>query len=137
MEADGIERFNLLVNSFQENSKDLTKLSLSILAGSLLLILSTDYVKPPRQKARYMYFLFFPAWIFISISIFFGNQITRRVPAYRFTHEDGAKKLDCFKIGEAFDWQLTCFQWAIVFFSIWLMLYLVWWIFYSRKPIKK
>jgi hypothetical protein len=137
MDTCDIYRFNALVDSFQENSKELTTLSLSILAGSLLLILSTDYVRPPRKKARYMYFLFFPAWVFISISVFFGNQITRRVPAYRFAHQDGDKKLYCFKVGEAFDWQLTCFQLSIACFSIWLMFYLVWWIFYSRKTVKK
>jgi hypothetical protein len=112
-----------------DGSSTLVGWGLTIIAASIITIVSTSYLRPSNKKIRLIYLLFIPGWMFIGLSIYFGNKISRRyiasmlVPRTDIIHEIGNK------INTEFSSQLLWFQVGLIFFSIWLLLFLLWWIF--------
>ena len=68
-----ITESNKLLN---EESNRLITWSLSIIGGSILVIISTDYVNP-KGCILYAYSLFLIGWFLLSISIHYGESLTR------------------------------------------------------------
>ena len=134
-ELSSFQRFDTLVKSFTENSTDLNKQALSVLGGSILLILSTNYIKPPVRKARLIYLLFIPAWTFLTFTLYFNNIIMRQNAAYFFSMNKEDKLGICSDINDVYANQLLAFQSSIVILAMWLTAYLIWWIFYSDNNL--
>jgi len=115
--------------SMADGSSTLVGWGLTIIAASIITIVSTSYLRPLNKKIRLIYLLFIPGWIFISLSIYFGNKISRRyIAAMLVTKTEYLDQIGE-KINTEFGSQLLYFQIGLIFFSIWLLAFLLWWIF--------
>jgi carbon starvation protein CstA len=130
-------RQDVLLKSFGDNSKELSSTALLILGGSILLILSTDYISPPSRKARFMYLLFIPAWYCLCVTIYYNNRITRSDAAYLYTSNKETKTTILENVNQFYISQLTHFQLGVFLLALWLVLYLFWWIMYAELKPKK
>jgi hypothetical protein len=125
MPADIIEGLKAIA----QESKTLVTWSLSIIGGSLLAVLSTSYFKPESVKVKLIYLLFIPGWLCLGISIYYSDEISRRLLAALFSGKAEIISNIGEKINIAFTNQLNFFGWAQVFFGVWLLTYLLWWTF--------
>lgn len=119
-----------------DGSNTLTSWSLTIIAGTILTIISTSYFRPVNLRIRSIYLLFIPGWICILISCYQNNLISRRFMAAVFTRNNGIVLKIAGQVNIAFSEQLKYFKIGILFFSIWLVLFLLWWI-YGELEVSK
>ncbi len=129
------------IKVLHEVSSSLLTWAMSIFAGSILLITSTSYFRPAKLKIRLLYLSFVPAWIFAFISIYYGNSISKRVPAAVLAGKGGTKQIEILKgiaklTNSEYGSQLVYFQLALFFLSIWLVCYLIWWIYTDQGFLK-
>lgn len=129
-----------LAKNMNEISGELKDTSLTVLAGSIILLLGSDYVKPIQSKAKLMYLLFIPAWISLAISIYFSSEIaTINACIISFKNLDDIKAL-IFEQGgiyAAYRYQSYSFLSGMLFLFIWLISYLLWWIYIENDNLKK
>lgn len=119
------------IKAYEAGASKLTSWSLSIIAGSILIVINNSYFRPLSIEHRYFYFLFLIGWILIAISLYYSFSITRRSMVKDLYIENNSFLLTILqKCNTAFKWQLKFFQWALIVFGLWLLLYLVWWICY-------
>lgn len=120
-----------LLNHFRivnEESNRLITWSLSIIGGSLLAIFSTSYIEPTGW-IKFAYLLFVFGWISISISIYFGEKVTRHyIASTAVPHPEIVKEIGR-EINASFKLQLNSFSVATGIFALWLIMVLMWWIF--------
>jgi len=106
--------------------------ALSIIGGTIATILGTSYMSPQMKSFRMIYLLFIPGWALLSISIYYGDLVSRRYIAAGFVANEQLRD-----ILRAMNTDYEMQQWtlfaAIVVLTIWLISYLVWWIFF-RPP---
>jgi hypothetical protein len=74
----------------QTLAQGLSQWSLLIVAGSLVIIVSTSYYRPSHPRVRAAYFLFIPAWLCLAISINEGIRVQRSYVAYLVGSRQGA-----------------------------------------------
>lgn len=125
-----IELTNSVVNDY---SKEFVTWSLSLLGGSILLILGTDHIKPPSKTFRLIYFIFFPAWYCLVICIHDYTKMKNASFDLNITSKIQSQLNICRDINNLYAHQINYFFYSIIFLSIWLCLYLIWWIFFSEK----
>ncbi len=65
------------IKAAYELSKSLFTTCLTIMGGSILLIVSDSYLKPKLKKGKLFYLLFMPAWIAFLTSLYYGNSTER------------------------------------------------------------
>ena len=125
------------IESYESGSAKLVTWSLSIVGGSILIIISDSYFRPSNIYHRYFYFLFLLGWIFLAISMYHAFLITRR-GMVKALYKDNPKLLTPIfeETNTSFKWQLRCFQWGLLCFGIWLVSYLTWWIFSPFPNLK-
>lgn len=116
-------------NIIAQGSISLAGWGLLIIGASIAAIVSTSYIRPLDRKARCMYLLFIPGWIFIARSIYYGDQISRRHMAALFANSENSLSNIGLAINGDFDKQLWSLQAALIIFSVWLVFFLLWWIF--------
>jgi hypothetical protein len=125
-----VERLFNCIKSIEEGSNKISTWSLSTVGGSLLAILSNEYLHPPTAKLKMIYLLFILGWLFIGISFYNGKNITSRTIASELNKNN--KELlttiftDC---NTYYSRQLRFFNFALLVFGIWLLLFLLWWVF--------
>lgn len=117
---------NKLLN---DESNRLISWSLSIIGGSILIVISTNYVNP-TGLILYAYFLFAIGWIMLAISIYYGESLTRSYIAGCTMDDTNLKMiLELGKIVDnKFAKQIRYFKLGIAPFAIWLVLFLIWFI---------
>ncbi len=117
------------------NSNTYTTWSLSIFGGSLLAILSNEYVKPLGKRSKLIYFLFIPGWFLLAQSIRCGDLIMRSSIMSSINPNNSVTAIKT--MNDHFESQISYFNYAITIFGIWLALFLLWWIFqdYVTKKI--
>jgi hypothetical protein len=103
--------------------------ALSIIGGSIATILGTSYLSPQIKRFRMVYLLFIPGWALLSISIYYGDLVSRRYIAAGFVAPEQLSDIVRAMNADYEMQQWTLFA-AIVVFIIWLISYLVWWIFF-------
>lgn len=116
------------IKSISEASNTFSTWSLTILGASILAIISTSYLRPENRAIRYVYFLFIPGWISLSISMYYGNSISRRLAASFFTKNNSVIFAIGRKMNEDFVNQMNFFKAGLTLFTLWLIIYLLWWI---------
>ena len=116
------------INSYEAGSSKLTTWSLSIVGGSLLMIVNNSYFRPPESDGRYFYFLFVAGWLLIGMSLYHSFSITRRAMVKDLYKDDFVQLTKIlYKCNAGFKWQLRFFQWGLLVFGIWLVIYLICW----------
>lgn len=125
-------RFFKTIESIENGSNKIISWSLSIVGGTLLVILSENYIKPDYQLYKLAYLLFGVGWILIGISIYNGRNITNsKMAAVLFDQKEENLKKILKNVNRYYSRQLCFFYWSLSVFGLWLILYLMWWIFGS------
>ncbi len=122
------------IESVEKGSNRIISWSLSIVGGSLLVILSESYILPSYQLYKLPYLLFGVGWILIGISIYNGRNITNsKMAAVLYDQNEDNLKEILKNVNKYYLRQLRFFNWSLVAFGLWLILYLIWWIF-GKSP---
>lgn len=118
------------------NSDKLISWCLSVVGGSLLALLGSEYTSPRSTFLRIIYFLYIPGWIFLGLSITDGINISNRSIIWLLKSSDSKLRFDILsKINQDYCSQIVHFKVGLLFFGLWLITYLFWWIF-SKELIK-
>jgi len=114
-----------------EESSRIITWSLSVIGGSILIIISTGYVNP-SGPILYAYATFAVGWVYLGLSIYYGEKATRNfiagVTAPTQDMLDNAGR----NADRNFGRQLRYFKYGLFTFSIWLILFLAWFIVYKN-----
>jgi hypothetical protein len=117
-----------------DDSRTLTGWALAIIAASIVAIASTSYLRPLSRKVRGIYLVFIPGWIFISVSVYYGDQLSRGYTAAMFARTRDRLIEIGLNMNPEFASQRTYFNIALAFFAIWLLAFILWWVFGDSKP---
>ena len=115
------------IQALSDGAKTIMTWDISIIAGSLIALLSTSYVRPVKGLSKLMYLLFIPGWIFLGFSLKYGDEINRSIIMLLMSPKSGLSNL--YEINTAYGYLLNCFRYALCFFGGWLFWYLLWFIF--------
>jgi hypothetical protein len=111
-----------------ESSMQLSTWALATAGGTMLIIVSTSYLRPKDLKWRLPFLLFIPGWIFLGLSINSGNKVDGTYLAALHIsiekHRDAALRMN-----ELCTQQQEYFLIALIFFGVWLLIYLIAWVF--------
>ena len=128
-----IDRLFNCIKSLESGSNRVSAWSLSVLGGSLLVILSNDYVHPENTNIKIAYLLFVIGWLFIGISFYNGKNIISRSIASELAKSDiNLLKTIFTKCNSYYSRQLLFFNLALLVFGIWLLVFLFWWVFGTK-----
>lgn len=116
------------LQSVVEASHLLTTWALTIVAGSVATIVGTSYLRPKNPRIRLIYLLFIPGWVGLGVSVYFGEQLSRRHIAAQLVGDDRIRAIAS-AMNSDFLNQRCALQMGLLFFALWLFLFLVWWIF--------
>lgn len=126
---DNSERLYNCLKSIELGSNRVITWSLSVLGGTLLVILNRDYLVPQKDSLKLVYLLFIVGWYFLGISIYYGNNITGTAMSSELHRGREADLLDMFKLSNSnYQKQIRYFNLALAIFGVWLLLYIIWWI---------
>lgn len=117
------------IRGVEEISKPMQGWGLLILGSSILIVISSDYIRPTR-KMRRIYLFFLPGWICILISMYFGMDISQCLVGTLMagkTDAIGIAKL-AKEANDDFGWLQFYFKLSIICFSIWLVIILFYWV---------
>lgn len=117
-------------------SQTLTGWAILIIAGSVLILVGTDYYRPERGWARKGYFFFVPAWIALALSMYSGIRVYGIYVSYLVSRAPDFLQSRNMMNDYAYK-QLFRLEVALVFFGVWLVLYLVWWICFAGAQPQK
>ncbi len=102
--------------------------ALAIFGATAVGLIGGKYLHP-TGAFRFIYLLFLPGWLFLAISIFYGERVTRRLTASAFA-KDNEERL--FQIGDAMNKdyykQQWYFQLSLLTLGAWLVCLLIWWV---------
>jgi hypothetical protein len=115
----------------QTLAQGLSQWDLLIIAGSMVMIVSTGYYRPKTLRMRLSYFLFLPAWALLALSIYRGIEIQGSYVAYIVAAHNNDKttigtiftKMNANMTSQIFDLEM-----ALLFLALWLAIYIVWWV---------
>lgn len=119
-----------------ESSTSMITWALAVGAGSVATIVSTSYFRPQQRWARIFYLLFPIGWLFLALSIYYGNSIARGGVAAQLVHEDLLVEIGA-EMNTAYIHQQWTFGVGLIAFAAWLLLYLLWWIYVQDVPKEK
>lgn len=117
------------LKTMADGSSTLVGWGLTIIGASIAIIVSTSYFRPTNQRTRMIYLLFIPGWVSISLSIYYGNRISRDYIAAALVPRNDVVRDIGNSINDEFGLQLLFLQLGLLCFSIWLLLFLLWWVF--------
>jgi hypothetical protein len=120
-----------------EESQTLMGWALTILAASIVAIVSTSYLRPGSWKARLIYLLFIPGWVCLWFSLHSGNDTSRGYRAAAFAQARPRLLEVGGGMNHDFSKQLRYFEVSIAFFSLWLLGFIVWWVFFQKPGTKQ
>jgi phage shock protein PspC (stress-responsive transcriptional regulator) len=116
----------------QTLAQSLSQWGLLIIAGSLVIVVSTSYRRPQNQKVRAAYFLFIPMWCCLAVSIYQGIMVQRSYVAYlvasRATPQEKTLNSIAEEITNATRIQIGSLEISLLIGAVWLLIYIVWWI---------
>jgi hypothetical protein len=121
----------------QTLAQGLSQWDLLILAGSLVIVISTSYYRPKDRRMRAAYFLFIPTWWYLASSVYQGISVQRSYVAYLVASRGPQQPKLLEQIAEnmtsATRSQILTLEIALVFAGIWLLTYILWWVFTTQS----
>jgi hypothetical protein len=125
---------NEAIKQIVESSDKIVTWSLTVLGGSVAILLGTSYIRPRSRLMRLSYLLFIPGWASLGLSFQSGNSIANRSIMF-FLESNNSELVNkiLYKINDDYREQLTYFYIGLFIFGVWLCTYLFWWIFSSFK----
>jgi len=129
-EQKGIKQLFETIESVEQGSSRVTTWSLSVIGGSLIVLMNSEYIQPKEEYFKYSYLLFIIGWLLLAVSISYSKRITGRKMAATLNANDNVSlKKILMKVNNQYANQLQCFNWALGIFGLWLILYFTWRIF--------
>jgi hypothetical protein len=108
--------------------------ALLILGGTLAVMLSNSYRKPPFPY-RLIFLIVFPSLGCLIYALERGSHVQATYAALLLRPRTDAVAHQQFsEANTALAAQVQWFEIAVVLLAIWLALYLIWWIFLDRQP---
>lgn len=128
--SKGFQVFKEATKLIQEESNRLITWALTILGATILFVSSASNYFHPAGYFKYTYILYFLGWLFLIISIYFGEELTRRFIAGMWQDESKISLISQIKlkINRNFKLQLDFFKYAVLVFSVWIFIFLYWFI---------
>lgn len=117
------------LKTVNEESNRIISWSLLIIGGSILAILQKDYLKLIDYK--WLYFIYILGWIFLCISIYWGQRVTRSYLASMFVLPGLIEGISE-ETNKRFKRQLTWFMGGVAIFAVWMITFLTIWIFNGK-----
>ena len=126
---DAYTKFSASNKLMNDESNRLVTWSLSIIGGTILMIVSSSYIQP-KGKIVLIYILFIVGWISLGLSIFFGEMLTRIYIAGSYANNNDKERIK--KIGlevqKKFNLQVIFFLVGVITFGLWLISFLIYFI---------
>ena len=113
-----------------DGSSQLVTWALALAAASVAAIVGSGYLQPSKAW-RGIYLLFLPAWLFVGISVYFGNLLARRYMAAVLVRKENLPAI-AQAMNTDFGKQQLMLSIALAFFAVWLICFLLWWIYEQR-----
>ena len=85
--------FQVGLEQINNGSAGLVTWALAIVAGSVATIVSTSYLRPMNRAMRCIYLLFIPGWLFLGLSIYYGERISRRLMAAKLVPKENLQEI--------------------------------------------
>lgn len=134
------------IKSMVDNANQLITWTLSVVGGSIIVLVSSSYIKPLARWWRMIYLLFIIGWVLMGISLYHGNIVNQYYNGAQFSvvqahanivdskFDEAEKKKVIFMnawagANNSYAVQINSFLFGLLFFAIWLAAFLVWWIF--------
>jgi len=114
------------IQPFVEAAATRVTWGISLLGGSLLAFLSTSFTPTIPQKTRGIYFLFIPAWYYLSLCIYLGDSIRQRGAKVALRPDLVTGIVN--DMTNEFNREVIAFNRGIMWLAIWLFIYLIVWI---------
>ena len=119
-----------ITNSIIQHSSSIINWCLNIIGGSILVIISSDYVRPLNKKIRLFYLLFIPGWCLLGYTIKLGINIANYEIMSTIMQKDKVQLLQITaNMGFDYSRQLLFFNLGLACFGIWIVSFLISWIF--------
>ena len=134
IENDHYEKITEANKLVHEESSRINTWALSVIGGTILIVISTGYVNP-TGSVLYAYAVFAVGWMYLGLSIYYGEKVTRNYIAGVTAKDRSSGFIDQVgrEVDRNFGRQLSYFKYGIFTFSIWLILFLVWFIVTKSK----
>lgn len=124
----------------QSLAQSLSQWDLLIIAGSMVIIVSTGYYRPRDRKMRLTYLIFLPSWILLALSIHRGIQVQGSYVAYLMASlrkdtdplKAGIISSIVSKVNSDTTFQIRYLELALLCLAVWLVVYICWWAFKDR-----
>jgi len=116
------------LKSVLDSSSQLVQWALAIGAGSVVIIISTSYVRPAKLIHRISYLLFLPGWATLAYSIYCGDRLAREYLASTMVPSESLMSIAS-EINDLYMNQWLHLQISLYIFGSWLILYLLQWVF--------
>jgi hypothetical protein len=107
--------------------------SLTILGATVAGVVAGHFLRP-SPTVRRIYLLFIPGWVFLGISIWYGDSVMRRLAAAAFTEDHKMLSEIAQSINSDYAAQRSWFSLALLIFGFWLAIFLLWWVFTKAEP---
>ncbi|MFH1580629.1 MAG: hypothetical protein ABIC39_00900 [Pseudomonadota bacterium] len=120
--------FQLGLEQASNASAQLVTWALAVVAGSVATIVSTSYLRPMKRAVRLIYLFFLPGWVFLGLSIYYGEKISRRYIAAKLVPEKTLGEIAKF-VNQDFGCQRLNLEIGLIIFALWLVTFLFWWVF--------
>lgn len=103
--------------------------AIALIGGSLAAIVGTSHYSPHGRLGRCIYLIFIPAWLYLGLSVYYGDRVFRNYIAAALAPQDANHLLET---GSAMN-QDYIEQQESLFLGVlsciaWLLAYLAWWI---------
>jgi len=124
----------------QALAQSLSQWCLLIIAGSLVIIVSTSYYRPKNRRVRAAYFLFVPTWLCLGFSVYQGIRVQEAYVAYLVSSRQPPQQNLVNQIAEnmtsATRNQILSLEIALLFAAAWLIVYIGWWVFSNQSEAR-
>ena len=114
-------------------SESFATYAMSIIGGSIAIIVGTSYLRPAQMRVRLIYLLFLPGWLGLACSIYYGTVIARRHVAIQTVLPEHTRTIFQ-RMNMDLVSQLEWFRYGILMFGVWLVGVLVWWVLGTPSP---
>ena len=120
------------MSAMSAGATTLTGWCVAILGATAAGIVAGHFHRPTRNLRR-VYLLFIPGWVFLAVSTWYGDSVTRRLTAAGFTEDPARLREIAESMNSEYAAQRAWFQFALVTFGLWLAILLVSWVFAKHE----
>lgn len=126
---EDLTRYLGFIKGYEAASAKISAWSLSILGGSILVIIQGEY-RPTCLILRLFYILFVVGWVFIGISLYHGKLLSQHAMTGDLHSKNSEALVEIMRrCNSYYRHQLDWFYACLCPFGIWLLLYISYWIF--------